>query len=119
MTTSSAGDARTPLPTAIAVPPCFPLAPHTDIDKKEDDEEAAVSLAETTNKENRLVEVRVGRGMGREADEGGRVQAHRSQMYAPGTPQRATRHSLSPTPVGFVHNHGQNYVPLCIPTTNG
>jgi hypothetical protein len=40
-------------------------------------------------------------------------------MYAPGTPQRATRRSLSPTPDGFVHNHGQNYIPLRIPTTNG
>jgi hypothetical protein len=40
-------------------------------------------------------------------------------MYAPGTPQRATRHSLSPTPDGFVHNRGQNYVPFRIPTTNG
>jgi hypothetical protein len=57
--------------------------------------------------------------MGREADEGGRVQAHRHRMYAPGTPQCATHHSLSPTPDGFVRNRGQNYVPLRIPTTNG
>jgi hypothetical protein len=40
-------------------------------------------------------------------------------MYAPGTPQRTTCHPLSPTPDGFVHNCGQNYVPLQIPTTNG
>jgi hypothetical protein len=57
--------------------------------------------------------------MGREADEGGRVQAHRRQMYTPGTPQFAARRSLSPTPDGFVRNRGQNYVPLHIPTTNG
>jgi hypothetical protein len=57
--------------------------------------------------------------MGGEADARGRVQAHRSRMYAPGTPQRATRHSLSPTPDGFICNRGQNYVPLRIPTTNG
>jgi hypothetical protein len=65
------------------------------------------------------VEVRVGRGMGGEADEGGRVQVHRRQMYAPGTPQRVTHRSLSPTPDSFVRNHGQNYVPFRIPTTNG
>jgi hypothetical protein len=40
-------------------------------------------------------------------------------MYAPGTPQRVTRRSLSPTPDGFVRNHGQNYVPLRIPVTSG
>jgi hypothetical protein len=57
--------------------------------------------------------------MGREADKGGGVQAHRQRMYAPGTPQRATRHSLSPTPNSFAHNRGQNYVPFRIPTTNG
>jgi hypothetical protein len=39
-------------------------------------------------------------------------------MYAPGTPQRPARRSLSPTPDGFVRNQGQNYVPLRIPTTN-
>jgi hypothetical protein len=95
------------------------LPPRIDIDKEDDDEEAEIPLAETSNKENRLVEVRVGRGMGREADAGGGVQAHRHQMYAPGTPQHATCHSLSPTPDGFVHNHGQNYVPLRIPVTSG
>jgi hypothetical protein len=57
--------------------------------------------------------------MGAEANDGGGVQAHRRRMYAPGTPQRATRRSLSPTPDGFIRNHGQNYVPLWIPTTNG
>jgi hypothetical protein len=56
--------------------------------------------------------------MGREADAGGGVQAHRRRMYAPGTPQHATCRSLSPTPDGFVWNRGQNYVPLRIPTTN-
>jgi hypothetical protein len=40
-------------------------------------------------------------------------------MYAPGTLQRATRRSLSPTPDGFVRNHRQNYVPLRIPVTSG
>jgi hypothetical protein len=40
-------------------------------------------------------------------------------MYAPGTPQRAARRSLSPTPDGFVRNHGQNYIPLRIPVTSG
>jgi hypothetical protein len=76
-------------------------------------------LAETSDKENRPVEVRIGRGMGKEADEGGGVQAHRRRMYTPGTLQRATCRSLSPTPDGFVRNRGQNYVPLRIPTTNG
>jgi hypothetical protein len=65
------------------------------------------------------VEVRIGGGMGEEADEGGRVHVHHRRMYAPGTSQRAARHSLSPTPNGFVHNCRQNYVPLHIPTTNG
>jgi hypothetical protein len=100
---------------------CSPtmLPPRIDVDEEEDNEEAAVSLAKTANKENRPVEVRVGRGVGGEADKGGGVQAHRRRMYAPGTPQRVTRRSLSPTPDGFVHNHRQNYVPLRIPTTNG
>jgi hypothetical protein len=100
---------------------CSPtmLPPRTSTNEEEDHEETTVSLAETSNKENRLVEVRVSRGIDEEADKGGGVQAHRRRMYAPGTPQRAMRHSLSPTPDGFVRNHGQNYVPLHIPTTNG
>jgi hypothetical protein len=104
----------------IAYCHCSPtmLPPQIDIDEEEDDQEAAVSLAKTANKENRPVEVCVSRGMGGEADERGRVQAHRRRMYAPGTPQRTMRRSLSPTPNGFVHNRGQNYVPLRIPTTN-
>jgi hypothetical protein len=100
---------------------CSPtmLPPHINIDEEEDDEEALVSLAETANKENRPVEVRVGRGVGRETNNGGGVQAHHRRMYAPGTPQRQAGHSLSPTPDGFVCNQGPNYVPLHIPTTNG
>jgi hypothetical protein len=105
----------------IAYCHCSPtmLPPRIDVDKEEDDEEAKVPLATTSDKENRPVEVRVGRGMGREADEGGRIQMHRSRMYAPGTPQRAAHRSLSPTPDGFVRNRRQNYIPLHIPTTNG
>jgi hypothetical protein len=97
----------------IAYCHCSPtmLPPRINVDEEEDDEEAEVPSAEGSDKENRPVEVRVGRGMGGEADEGGRVQAHRSRMYAPGTPQRATRRSLSPTPDGFVRNRGQNYIP--------
>jgi hypothetical protein len=95
------------------------LPPHINVDNEEDDEEAEVPLTETSDKENRPVEVCVGQGMGQEADEGGRIQMHRSRMYAPGTPQRATRRSLSPTPDGFVCNRRQNYIPLRIPTTNG
>jgi hypothetical protein len=95
------------------------LPPRINVDEEEDHEEATIPLAETSNKENRLVEVHVSQGMGGEADKGGRVQAHRRRMYAPGTPQRTTCHSLSPTPDGFVRNRGQNYVPLRIPTTNG
>jgi hypothetical protein len=100
---------------------CSPtmLPPRINIDEEEDNEEAKVSLAETSDKENRPVEVRVSRGMGGEADAGRGVQAHRHRMYAPGTPQCMTRRSLSPTPDGFVRNHRQNYVPLRIPTTNG
>jgi hypothetical protein len=96
---------------------CSPtmLPPRIDVD-----EEAKVPTADNSDKENWPVEVRVSRGMGGKADdEGGRVQAHCSRMYAPGTPQRATRCSLSPTPDGFVCNHGQNYVPLRIPVTSG
>jgi hypothetical protein len=98
----------------IAYCHCSPtmLPPRINVDEEEDDKEAKIPAAEDSDKENRPVEVRVGRGMGREADEGGRVQAHRRQMYAPGTPQRAARRSLSPTPDRFVRNHGQNYVPL-------
>jgi hypothetical protein len=105
----------------IAYCHCSPvmLPPHINIDKEEDDEETEVSLAGTANKENRPVEVHVGRGVGAEADEGRGVQAHRRRMYAPGTPQRSACRSLSPTPDGFVRNRGQNYVPLRIPTTNG
>jgi hypothetical protein len=102
----------------------LPLQPHhasprINVDEEEDDEEAKIPLAEGSNKENRLVEVCVGRRMGGEADERGRVQAHHNRMYAPGTLQCVTRRSLSPTPDGFVRNRGQNYVPFRIPTTNG
>jgi hypothetical protein len=95
------------------LPPCI------NVDEEEDDQEATIPLTETSDKENRPVEVHVGRGMGREDDEGGGIQVHRRRMYTPGTPQRATRRSLSPTPDGFVRNRRQNYVPLRIPTTNG
>jgi hypothetical protein len=95
------------------------LPPRINVDEEEDNEEAKVPSAEGSDKENRPVEVCIGRGMGREADERGRVQAHCSRMYAPGTPQRAMHRSLSPTPDGFVRNRGQHYIPLRIPTTNG
>jgi hypothetical protein len=105
----------------IAYCHCSPtmLPPRINVDQEEDDKETKVPLTTTSDKEDRPVEVRVGRGMGREADTGGRVQAHRRRMYAPGTPQRATHRSLSPTPDSFVRNCGQNYIPLRIPTTNG
>jgi hypothetical protein len=95
----------------VMLPPCI------DVDE-EDNEEAQVSSAETANEENQPVEVRIGRGGGAEADVGRGVQAHRRRMYAPGTPQRPVRRSLSPTPEGFVHNRGLNYIPFHIPTTN-
>jgi hypothetical protein len=99
---------------------CSPtmLPPRINVDEEEDNEETLVSLAETANKENRPVEVCVGRGVDRETNDGGGVQAHHQRMYAPGTPQRQARRSLSPTPDGFICNRGQNYVPLHIPTTN-
>jgi hypothetical protein len=52
---------------------CSPtmLPPRINIDEEEDDEEAKIPSAEGSDKENRLVEVRVGRVVGREADEGG------------------------------------------------
>jgi hypothetical protein len=98
----------------IAYCHCSPtmLPPRINVDEEEDNEEATVSLSKTTNKENWPVEVRVGRGMGGEADEGGGVQAHCRRMYTPVTPQHVTHRSLSPTPDGFVRNRGQNYVPL-------
>jgi hypothetical protein len=95
------------------------LPPRINIDEEKDDEETLVSPTETANDESRPVEVRVGRRMEGETNHGGRVQAHHRRMYAPGTPQRPTRHSLSPTPNGFVCNQGLNYVPFRIPTTNG
>jgi hypothetical protein len=100
---------------------CSPtmLPPRINVDEEENDEEAQVLAAKDSDKENWPVEVHVGRGMGGEADERGGIQAHCRRMYAPGTPQRAARRSLSPTPDGFVCNRGQNYVPLRIPTTNG
>jgi hypothetical protein len=63
----------------IAYCHCSPamLPPCINVDEEEDDEEAKIPAAEGSDKENRPVEVRVGRGMGGEADEGGRVQAHR------------------------------------------
>jgi hypothetical protein len=86
---------------------CSPtmLPPRIDVDKEEDYEEAAVSIAETSDKENRPVEVCVSRGVGGETDERRGVQAHRRRMYAPGTLQRATHRSLlvfkSPVKSGF------------------
>jgi hypothetical protein len=58
---------------------CSPtmLPPRIDINEEEDDEEAKIPAAEDSDKENRPVEVHVGRGMGGTADEGGGVQAHR------------------------------------------
>jgi hypothetical protein len=105
----------------IAYCHCSPtmLPPCINVDKEEDDEETPVSPTETTNNEARPVEVHVSRRMEGETNHGGRVQAHRRRMYAPGTPQCQARCSLSPTPEGFVHNQGLNYVPFHIPTTNG
>jgi hypothetical protein len=91
---------------------CSPtmLPPRINIDEEEDNEEATISLAETANKENQPVEVRISGGMGAEADKGGRVQVHRQRMYAPGTPQCPACCSLSPTPDRFVRNRGPNYI---------
>jgi hypothetical protein len=102
----------------IAYCHCSPtmLPPCINIDEEEDNEETPVSPAETANNESWPVEVHVGRGMEGETNHGGRVQAHRQRMYAPGTPQRR---SLSPTPEGFVRNHRLNYIPFRIPTVNG
>jgi hypothetical protein len=104
----------------IAYCHCSPtmLPPRIDIDKEDVDKETPVSPAETANNESWLVEVCVSRRMEGETNHGGRVQAHHRRMYAPGTPQRPVRHSLSPTPEGFVHNRRLNYVPFHIPTTN-
>jgi hypothetical protein len=59
----------------IAYCHCSPtmLPPRINVDEEEDDEEAKVPPAEDSDKENRPVEVRIGRRMGREADERGRV----------------------------------------------
>jgi hypothetical protein len=105
----------------IAYCHCSPtmLPPRINVDEEEGDEETPVSPAKTSDKENKLVEVRVSRGMGEETNDGGRVQVHHRRMYAPGTPQRLARHSLSPTPDGFICNWGPNYIPLRIPTTSG
>jgi hypothetical protein len=100
---------------------CSPimLPPRINIDEEEDDQEASISRTKTSNKENRPVEVCVGRGMDEERDSGGGIQAHCRRMYAPGTLQCPTHRPLSPTPDGFVRNHGQNYIPLRIPVTSG
>jgi hypothetical protein len=57
----------------IAYCHCSPtmLPPRIDVDAEEEDEEAEVPAFEGSDKENRLVEVRVSRGVGREADERG------------------------------------------------
>jgi hypothetical protein len=104
----------------IAYCHCSPtmLPPRINVNEEKDNEETPVSPTETANNESRPMEVRVGRGMEGETNHGGRVQAHRHWMYAPGTPQRLTHRSLSPTPDGFVRNQGLNYVPFRIPTTN-
>jgi hypothetical protein len=62
----------------IAYCHCSPtmLPPRINIDEEEDDEEAKVPSAEGSDKENWPVEVRIGRGMGGKADNGGRIQAH-------------------------------------------
>jgi hypothetical protein len=82
---------------------CSPtmLPPRIDVDK-EDNKETPVSPTETVNEEGRPVEVRVSRRMEGETNHGGRVQAHRRRMYAPGTPQCQAPCSLSPTPDGFI-----------------
>jgi hypothetical protein len=104
----------------IAYCHCSPtmLPPRINVDEEEDNEETPVSPTETANNKARPVEVRVSRRMEGETNHGGRVQAHRRRMYAPGTLQHQAHHSLSPTPEGFVHNQGLNYVPFHIPTTN-
>ena len=90
-------------------------------DLTQDDEETAISVPTTEEGEDTLVRVEVhnGRGMGRAADDGGRVQEG-SRRYDPlRATQRPARRPLSPPPGGFDHNVGHNYVPFKIPTLSG
>jgi hypothetical protein len=103
----------------LFIPPPIIAAINTIITTTQDGEETALSAAEEEEDNSPPVEVRVGRGLHSPTDTQRGVQEHRSRMYAPGTPQRQAHHTLSPTPNGFVHNQGLNYVPFCIPTTNG
>jgi hypothetical protein len=110
----------TPIPNTNADKGKRPIKGYIVDRLTEDGEETKVP---TDNKEEvpplEWVEVCDSRRMGAKADDGGRVQRHSHQTDASWTAQRMTRHSLSPTPDSFVHNHGQSYVPFCIPTTNG
>jgi hypothetical protein len=84
----------------------------------QDGEETALPTAEEEDN-SPPVEVRVGRGLCPPTDTQRGIQDHRRRMYAPGTPQRQTNCTLSPTPDGFIRNQGLNYVPFRIPNTDG
>jgi hypothetical protein len=103
----------------LIIPPPIITAISTTVTTTQDGKETALPTAEEEEDDSPSVEVRVGRRLHSPADTQGGVQEHRSRMYTPGTPQRPTHCTLSPTPDGFIHNKGLNYVPFRIPTTNG
>jgi hypothetical protein len=101
----------------LIIPPPVITAIATIVTTTQDSEETKIPAAKEEDN-TPPVDVHVGRGLRPMTDARGGVQEDHSQMYAPGTPQRQARHTLSPTPDGFVRNEGLNYVPFRIPTTN-
>jgi hypothetical protein len=91
----------------------------TTVVTTQDGEETTLPTAKEEEDNSPLVEVRVGRGLCSPTDARRGIQDHRRRMYTPGTPQCQTHRTLSPTPDGFICNQGLNYVPFCIPTTDG
>jgi hypothetical protein len=102
----------------LIIPPPIITTINTTVTTTQDGEETALPTTKGEEDNSPPVEVHVGRGLHSPTDTRRGVQEHRSQMYAPGTPQRQARCTLSPTPNGFIRNQGLNYVPFHIPTTD-
>jgi hypothetical protein len=103
----------------LIIPPPIITTISTLVTTVQDSEETTIPTIKEDEDDAPPVEVCVGRGLRSPTDARGGIQEHHSRMYAPGTPQRPTCRTLSPTPNRFVCNEGLNYVPFRIPTSNG